>query len=292
MKTAATIEAFTCSLIRHAARSAPPDLAERLEEEWLADLAARRGAFARLRLAIGCCWATRVIASEHLAAGVAASAVAGERTIAALTPHGFSLLSRRSVIFMLIVGMHVVLIWAFATGLYTQVIRHAPTVIQGVWLPQPRKPDVTLPPPAVSGLPNHHAVVPDLLVPDFNVEKTILVMPVESFGSALGSSTPTANAVKRVQGGPGAGFPDADEYYPPSAVRLREEGVSAVRVCVNENGRLSAAPTLAQSSGIEVLDEGALKLAKAGSAHYRTTIEDGRPVSDCYSFRVRFELKR
>jgi TonB family protein len=133
--------------------------------------------------------------------------------------------------------------------------------------------------------------VPDLTIPDFSVEKTITVMPIEGSGSVPGPSAPAASSVKRVQGGPGTGFPNTDEYYPASAVRLREEGVAAVQVCVNENGRLSAAPIIAQSSGNAMLDEGALKLAKAGSGHYRTSTENGRPVSDCYAFRVRFELK-
>ena len=61
-------------LIQHAARTAPSSLSERLEEEWLADLEARRGLMEKLRLAAGCCWATRVIAHEHCAAGVAAAA--------------------------------------------------------------------------------------------------------------------------------------------------------------------------------------------------------------------------
>jgi len=34
-------------LVERAARSAPPPLVERLEEEWLADLAARQGLIAR-----------------------------------------------------------------------------------------------------------------------------------------------------------------------------------------------------------------------------------------------------
>jgi hypothetical protein len=51
-------------LIRRAARSAPPALAARLEEEWSADLATRAGTFSRLRLAIGCFWATGVITRD------------------------------------------------------------------------------------------------------------------------------------------------------------------------------------------------------------------------------------
>lgn len=57
-------------LIRQAARGAPVALAERLEEEWLADLAAQPSAFARLRFALGCCWATHVIAREQRAVRV------------------------------------------------------------------------------------------------------------------------------------------------------------------------------------------------------------------------------
>jgi TonB family protein len=94
-----------------------------------------------------------------------------------------------------------------------------------------------------------------------------------------------------VTGGPRAGFPNTDDYYPPEARRLDETGTSVVSVCVDPRGRLTAAPALVTSSGVGQIDEGALRLAKAGSGHYRPTTEDGRPVSSCYSFRVRFELQ-
>jgi hypothetical protein len=70
-------------LIHHAALNAPASLSERLEEEWLADLGARPSALSRLRFALGCCWATRVIARE-LGASTAAAATASAR-IAAIT---------------------------------------------------------------------------------------------------------------------------------------------------------------------------------------------------------------
>jgi hypothetical protein len=71
-------------LVKCAARGAPPVLAERLKEEWLADLAAQRSAFAGLSFALGCSWATRVIAREHrdVSARVATSSTAGSRTLA------------------------------------------------------------------------------------------------------------------------------------------------------------------------------------------------------------------
>ena len=47
-----------------AARGAPEPLRERLAEEWSADLAQQQGSAARLRFAIGCCWAAIVISRE------------------------------------------------------------------------------------------------------------------------------------------------------------------------------------------------------------------------------------
>src|SRR4029077_6104469 len=70
-------------LLKRAAHRAPPFLAERLEEEWLPDMSARRTSVARLRLAIGCCWAASVIAHEHGTPNVAAATARGGKTLAA-----------------------------------------------------------------------------------------------------------------------------------------------------------------------------------------------------------------
>jgi hypothetical protein len=46
-----------------------------------------------------------------------------------------------------------------------------------------------------------------------------------------------------------------------------------------------------QTSGSGRLDTAAIRLAKAGSGHYRPSTDDGRPVSSCYPFKIRFQLK-
>jgi TonB family protein len=97
--------------------------------------------------------------------------------------------------------------------------------------------------------------------------------------------------VNRVLGGPGAGFPNTDDFYPEASRRLGEKGITTVGVCVDGAGRLVGKPTVEQSSGSVRLDEGAVRLAKAGSGHYRATTEDGHPVSACYPLRVRFQLR-
>ncbi len=102
---------------------------------------------------------------------------------------------------------------------------------------------------------------------------------------------PPPREVNRLVGGPGAGFPNPDAYYPSAAKRLEEQGVTTVRVCVDTRGELTSEPTGALSSGSTRLDAAALKLARAGSGRYRPSTEDGRPVDSCYLFRVRFQIR-
>jgi TonB family protein len=72
---------------------------------------------------------------------------------------------------------------------------------------------------------------------------------------------------------------------------MGEQGIATVQVCVDARGRLTADPTLAASSGSSRLDEASLRVARAGSGHYRPTTENARPVSACYAFRIRFKLQ-
>jgi TonB family protein len=94
-----------------------------------------------------------------------------------------------------------------------------------------------------------------------------------------------------VLGNAGKGFPNSGEYYPPSAIRLGETGTAIVRVCVNSKGYLTGTPAIQTSSGSPRLDEGALKLARAGSGHYRPTMENGQPVDSCFPLPINYQLK-
>jgi len=109
--------------------------------------------------------------------------------------------------------------------------------------------------------------------------------------SASRQPQPPPPPMNRIVGGPGAGFPHAADFYPDAARRLGEEGVATIHVCVDATGRLTADPSVVRSSGSARLDQGALRLAQAGSGRYRATTEDGRPVSSCYPFRVRFNFE-
>jgi periplasmic protein TonB len=280
-------------LIQHAARNAPPPLAERLEEEWLADLATRHGQLARVRFGLGCCWATNVIAREHCALEVsAANASTGSTTMTTHVQPNLTFLPRRTTVLVTIVGLHVAIIYAFATGLAHRLIEPLQGPMTAEVLRETRT--MPTPPPAPTFDPSRLKIDP---IPEPEITVNLdrgdaihehlppLVEPVAA------QRVSVAPPVKRVSGGPGKGFPDTDDYYPAASIRLGEQGSAAIQVCVDPSGKLTSEPQVMKSSGSARLDEGALRLAKAGSGHYRATTENGTPVSSCYGYLIKFNLK-
>jgi TonB family protein len=285
-------------LIQRAARSAPAALSQRLEEEWLADLSARPLGASRLRFALGCCWATRVIAHEHSVSLVRmATTVAGAKTLAAIGP-GPGFFSRRSTAVGLVVCLHLAVFYAFLFGLQVPFAKQKTPPLENRVLQPAHPPQLpTLPPPTLHPL-KFDVPTPDM-PPQTTADEPRDVIPAvdpplsEPLSSSAESapSQQSAHVATRMQGGPGAGFPNADDYYPSIARFKEEQGAAIVQVCVDPHGRLTSDPSTIESSGNTRLDDGALRLARAGSGHYRPTLEDGKPVSACYPFRVRFQLK-
>jgi hypothetical protein len=284
-------------LIHHAARRAPDSLSSRLEEEWLADLESRSSSLSALRFALGCCWASVVIVSERQRSAVpATSSAAATRGFITLTDRNFGYFSLRSATLFLIAGLHAALFYGLITTLSHTRGSPVPPNLQNHEMPQvPRE---KLPPPLPGSVFKDWTIhVPKLVVespPKIDFENPftteVLEHPPQIHAPPLPPETPP-HVVKLVAGGPGAGFPDTADFYPSLSRRLEEQGVSIVQVCVDPRGRLTADPTTVRGSGSLRLDEGALKLALAGSGHYRASSQDGEPVSSCYHLAIRFQLK-
>jgi TonB family protein len=65
-----------------------------------------------------------------------------------------------------------------------------------------------------------------------------------------------------------------------------------VHVCVDETGRLEQDPTIVHSSGVDSLDQAAVRIAASGSAYYRPdTSSKGPPVSGCAQLAIKFDTK-
>lgn len=113
-----------------------------------------------------------------------------------------------------------------------------------------------------------------------------------SFLAAIAAlSCGAAYATNYTPPGPTTDFPSADSYYPPAATRAGQQGTVTIHVCVDVHGKLTEPPTLAESSGSDVLDDGAVSLANAGDGHYHPALQDGVPTAGCGGFRVKFKLR-
>jgi protein TonB len=198
------------------------------------------------------------------------------------------------VVFLAIVALHVFIAWALATGLARRAIELVAPPIQTEVVEEVQKKDEPPPPPP----PQMERPPVEIPPPDVAIE-----VPVETQTTAIQDVTdkpvvrapppppPPPKPKNLVAPKPGKNFPTAEEYYPPASKRLGEEGSANVHVCVGPNGKLTEDPTLAQTSGSARLDEGALKLAKAGSGRYQPGTEDGHATTSCSVFKIKFELR-
>jgi protein TonB len=203
-----------------------------------------------------------------------------------------SFFTRRAAVFVAIIGVHVVIIWALATGLARRMIETIAPPLQTDIVEEVQKRDEPPPPPP----PQLERPPVEVPPPDVTID-----IPVETQSTAIQDVTDkhivapppvvAPRVVARIGAKPGKGFPDSEDYYPASSKRLGEEGAATVHACVGPNGKLTEDPTIAKGSGNARLDDGALKLAKAGSGHYVPGTEDGKPATTCILFNVRFQMK-
>jgi periplasmic protein TonB len=228
---------------------------------------------------------------EAAPATVSATAIAGRGATAAYARHVWPLLSRRTLVLLSILALHVVVIYCFANGLARTIIIAFTQPIHAGVIVQQRPRDVPPPPPTLTFVHPSVDIPPPDLPLNVPAERRQITVPPVRPPQRVEVPSYTAVAPQRVLGGPDRGFPDTDDYYPTNSRRLGETGSSVVQVCVDVQGRLTALPIIAQSSGSARLDAGAIALAKAGTGHYRPTTEDGRPVPSCYAFRIRFMLR-
>jgi TonB family protein len=201
-------------------------------------------------------------------------------------------ISSRSGTLIVVVSLHAVLFYGLATTLSHIHVSANPDPLQNRPLDNPRPPVLApqVPPPQLNST-RIETPFPEFNVPgEIDTSRDLTGTTDQTPSQPMPPSVPS-HAVTQVQGGPGAGFPDPDDFYPSLARRLEEQGSATMRVCVDTKGRLTSDPTVLQGTGSAHLDEGALKLARAGSGHYRASTEDGQPVNSCYPFRIRFQLR-
>lgn len=197
---------------------------------------------------------------------------------------------RRMAIFGFIVGLHVLIGYALVSGLARKVVEVvAPPLVTDII--EEIKPEDKPPPP-----PPPQMERPPVQVPPPDV---VIDIPMETNTTAISNVTdkpappPPPVAPPPVAAGTPARIgrmPSSEDYYPAASKRAEEQGSVTLKVCVDDKGKIIGNPTVVTSSGFERLDEGAVKLARAG--RYQAGTVGGRPAPEsCVSFRVKFEIK-
>jgi protein TonB len=198
--------------------------------------------------------------------------------------------TRRGMVLVAIILLHLFIFWALATGLAKRAVEMIAPPIQTVIETETHKEAPPPPPPP----PTFER--PPVEIPPTD---TIVEMPVAQVTTAISNTTtqhvapaPKAPSAKTPPKIDVKHFPNSEDYYPPASKRLGEEGSPTVHVCIGASGKLSEPPTIAQSSGSTRLDEGALNLVKAGARYISPAMEDGKPVDGCIDFRVKFQMTK
>jgi len=195
-------------------------------------------------------------------------------------------MTRRGVVLLVIIGLHVFIFWALATGLARKAIEVlAPPIQTDIVQEEQKKVEPPPPPPPQFEKPPVEVPPPDVTI-DLPVETTASTAITNVTTKHVEAAPPVAKPSNKVP--PKGKFGPTDGYYPEASRRLGEEGTATVHVCVGANGKLSAPPTVLQSSGKDRLDQGAISYAK--DTRFQPAMEDGKAVDSCVDFRVKFTL--
>ena len=195
-----------------------------------------------------------------------------------------SLLTKRGIIFLAIIVIHVLVIYAFASGLAKSGKRYLQTILQTNIINQEKVKELPPPPPPVDlkERPPIQIVAPEVSI----------TIPVETAPITVVKPPPPPAPVVVRPPPPGTPVqvtfrPDISNYYPEAARREGQEGRAIIKICVNQQGKIDSAD-VATSSGFPELDEAAIKVAKA--YRFKPATSEGKPVSSCPTLPVKFEL--
>src|SRR5688572_21203167 len=199
-----------------------------------------------------------------------------------------SFFTRRGIVAVVIIGMHILLAWGLASGLARKVVEVLAPPIEADIVEEIKDEDEPPPPPP----PEMERPPVEVPPPEVTID-----LPMETSSTAIQDVTdrpppPAPPPPPRIAGSPAKMTRpvNPDDYYPPGAIRREEQGSPVVQACVGSNGRLLRDPVVTDTSGFPDLDSAAVKVAKA--TRYAAGTEGGTALPEsCIKFKVKFVLK-
>jgi periplasmic protein TonB len=190
---------------------------------------------------------------------------------------------RRFISVGLVALLHVVIIYALASGLAAQMIQKLPDELKAEVvqekppaqekLPPPPPPDLTKPPPPF-------VPPPDIAIADSG--------PSNAITSVQSHQAPVVAPAQITAPQPSGRKHDCDAGYPPVSKRLGEEGHAMVKFSVQDDGSVSNV-TIAKSSGYQRLDDAAIQCVQ--SWRYKPATQGGKAIAVSTQVSVTYQLK-
>lgn len=200
---------------------------------------------------------------------------------------------RRAVSIGVVAAIHVVAIYAFATGLASQIVHRGEEIIKAEIVKEkpPDLPKTPPPPPPPLEKPPPPFVPP----PDLNIQQEA---PTNAVQNVTTVTPPPPQPV--VQQPPPKAAPapvttpvsvgkahECQSKYPALAMRLGHEGTVMLGMTVNTDGSVTNVHVV-QSSGHDELDQGAVSCAS--SWHYKPSMRGDQPVAAEWKASVKYKL--
>jgi protein TonB len=198
----------------------------------------------------------------------------------------------RGAALIAVILLHVVIVWAFYTGLAGKLVQK---IIPPVEIAQIDKPkDVDKPPPPPPKLEEVKPFVPPPEFVDIQAapQQTNAITETTQVAKApapVAAPAPVQHARTPIAMDPKHPLHIGEEYYPDASKRAGEEGRCIVTVTVTADGRITNA-AIQQTSGFPRLDEACLKGVK--DQRMKPATEDGKPVETTAALPIVWKLTK
>ena len=212
--------------------------------------------------------------------------------------------SNRMIALGVVAIIHIVFGYALITGLALKVFKKIVAPIEAVQVKEEAPPPEEPPPPP----PKEQEIPPYVPPPEVTVQtdspppptittQTRVETPAPRFVPAPPAPVAQPPAPPAAPAGPtqrasanARVFEVSEDDYPPSSLRAEEEGVVSVTVQIDATGRVSACNVTA-SSNFPKLDERTCKIAQS-RWRFKPALQEGKPVEDTISKRIRWQIRK
>ena len=195
---------------------------------------------------------------------------------------------KKGLIFLLVIGLHIVVGYAFYSGLARRISQTIIPPVEIAQIDKPKADDKPPPPP-----PKLEDIKPYVPPPEFVDIQAPVDAPTNAISVTTQTRTPApVQAVQHsrspIRQDPKHPLHIGEDYYPDASKRANEDGPCRVRVSVAVDGRIIDA-SIESSSGFPRLDDACLKGVKG--QRVLPAMEDGKPIETTTIVPITWKLK-